>query len=220
MSLQIGHQFKNQGILTALSDELIVIERSITECDGDGANGQFGKPPCYAPKGWGETLDDLGDAGRPGNWWALVTSSGNPDGEPVIQIPTDPAPGAYISTTSLLLRNSDGSPMSRLNPFRYVDAATVPFIVVCPEIIHAVGLVVMGCKVILTNTVNGIQCAAVVADQGPSNEAGEISVAALEALSIPGNARGVGTDARLLKIEIFPGTSVMLNGVTYPLQAS
>jgi hypothetical protein len=36
--------------------------------DGDGANGQFGQPPCYAPLGYpGKTLDVLDNAGHEGN---------------------------------------------------------------------------------------------------------------------------------------------------------
>src|SRR5438046_3086939 len=38
------------------------------QLDGDGANGQFGEPPCYAPKSYaGKTLDVLANAGGPGN---------------------------------------------------------------------------------------------------------------------------------------------------------
>jgi hypothetical protein len=46
-------------------------------------------------------LDYLGKAGRPGNWWALVTDSGLPSGNPIVQTEHEPAPGFYISTTSL-----------------------------------------------------------------------------------------------------------------------
>ena len=36
--------------------------------DGDGANGQFGGLPCYAPDSYqGGTLDLLANAGHPGN---------------------------------------------------------------------------------------------------------------------------------------------------------
>lgn len=37
------------------------------------------------------------NAGRPDNWWGIVTRHG----EPVIQGANDPAPGCYVSTTSL-----------------------------------------------------------------------------------------------------------------------
>ena len=62
--------------------------------DADGA------PTAYHPNGT-SGLDALGNAGRPGNWWALVTDTGTSAGTPVIQGAADPAPGFYVSTTSL-----------------------------------------------------------------------------------------------------------------------
>src|SRR5437870_13337515 len=62
-------------------------------------------------------LDYLGNAGKPGNWWALVTDNGKPSGNPLIQTTSDPAPGCYISTTSL-----QDSSVDRADPRRYVHA--------------------------------------------------------------------------------------------------
>src|SRR5215470_12372583 len=59
-------------------------------------------------------LDYLGNAGRPGNWWALVTDNGKANGTPLIQSAADPAPDFYISTTSLEDPNYD-----RTDPRRY-----------------------------------------------------------------------------------------------------
>ena len=103
--------------------------------DGGGANGQCGEPPCYAPSTYlGSTLDVLANAGDPGNWYGVVTDTGNEDGDPIVQNATDPCPGAYISTTSLNLLDKDGNLLPSSSPFRYVDSATVPFIVVPPII--------------------------------------------------------------------------------------
>jgi hypothetical protein len=217
-AIQIGHVFKNGGTLTVFSQNAITITGSQVDIDADGANGQFGQPPAYAPVGWGPTLDNLGDAGNPGDWWALATDNGQPSGNPIVQGPLDPCPGAYVSQTSLHLLNPDGTQMPASNPMRYVDAATVPFLVICPELRDAVDPIVFGCLAILTNTQTGATCAAVVADGGNYNEMGEISQAAAEALGIPGNARGVGTSANLLTMQIFPGLAAVVNGVTYPLQ--
>jgi len=61
--------------------------------DGDGANGQFGQPPCYAPASYhGQTLDVIGNAGHPGNWFGVVTDTGHETGTPIVQKATDPAP--------------------------------------------------------------------------------------------------------------------------------
>src|SRR5438045_8956373 len=73
-------------------------------------------------------LDYLGNAGRPGNWWALVTDNGQPDGNPIRQKNSDPAPGFYISTTSL-----EDTPQDRKDPRRYVNAEAINFFVL-PDI--------------------------------------------------------------------------------------
>jgi hypothetical protein len=36
----------------------------------------------------------------PGNWWALVTRNGRP----IVQGADDPAPGFYVSTTTLVYK--------------------------------------------------------------------------------------------------------------------
>jgi hypothetical protein len=69
-------------------------------------------------------LDYLGNAGQPGNWWALVTDNGQASGRPLVQTDADPAPGFYISTTSLEDPNCD-----RKNPRRYVNAEALNFII-------------------------------------------------------------------------------------------
>src|SRR5271165_3204735 len=61
-----------------------------------------GSPRAYNPVS-SKGLDALGNAGRPGNWWALATVNGKSSGKPVIQGPSDPAPGFYVSTTALEL---------------------------------------------------------------------------------------------------------------------
>ena len=215
--LEINHQFKDGGILTEIRDDYIRIEKSTVDIDADGANGQHGKPPAYAPESFGETLDILRDAGRPGKWWALATDS---SGQPIVQGKSDPCPGAYISETSLHLPKPDGSEFDPTDPMCYVDAATVPFLVICPELVRSVKPVVMGCRAVLTNTAKSIKIEAVVADGGNSNEMGEISLAAAQQLQIPGNARGVDTSEPLLTMEIYPGVAAVVDGVTYPLQPS
>ena len=195
--------------------------------DGDGANGQFGEDPCYAPKSYsGGTLDALANAGGPGNWFGVVTDTGERDGTPIVQSASDPCPGAFISATSLHLLGSDGKALPRSSPFRYVDSATVPYIVVPPMIISGVAGVVLGCRATATNTKNGMSVEAVVADVGPSNKLGEISVACAKALGVaapagtkhPANSGGV--DEHIIEYKLFPGTAAVVDGVTYPLQHS
>lgn len=157
--------------------------------DGDGASGQFGGPPCYAPASYGgQTLDILANAGSPGDWYGVVTDN---SGTPIIQGSNDPCPGAYVSATSLRLLDGNGKFLPASSPFDYVDSWTVPFIVVPPMIIGGVAGIVMGCRCVVTNTANGQSVEGVVADGGPEDHLGEISVACAKAIGV--------TPARLIR---------------------
>src|SRR5579872_5891755 len=59
-----------------------------------------GSPRAYHPDNTG--LDDLKHGGYPGNWWGVATSNELSTGEPLLQNSSDPAPGNYVSTTSLI----------------------------------------------------------------------------------------------------------------------
>ena len=156
------------GIDIVENDDKSVTYVSGATIDGDGANGQFGEPPCYAPAGYpGKTLDILRNAGHPGNWFGVVTDTGERDGQPIVQGAQDPKPGAYVSATSLHLPGKDGRQLPDSAPFKYVNSATVPFIAVPPSIIRGVAGVVLGCRAVVTNTRNGKTVEAVVVDQGP-----------------------------------------------------
>lgn len=189
------------------------------DIDGDGANGQFGGLPCYAPSSYGKpTLDDIRNGGKPGNWWGVVTNNGKSSGTPVKQGAKDPCPGAYVSATSLKLRGADGGPLKASDPFRYVDAATVPFAVVPPAILKKTKGIVLGCKCIVTNRKTGKTAVGVVADSGPTFKIGEISPAMARLVGVPASARSGGEKSFVIQYEIFPGVAAVVNGVEYPLQ--
>ncbi len=193
--------------------------------DGDGANGQFGQSPCYAPASYhGPTLDVLGNAGGPDDWYGVVTDTGDEKGTPIVQKATDPCPGAYISATSLHLLDDNGQRLPASSPFKYVDSATVPFIVVPPMIVKAVAGIVLGCRCVVTNSRTGKTTEAVVADTGPRNHLGEISVACAKAIGVPTGtthpANGGGASSPTIHYQLFPGKAAVVNGVTYPLQHS
>jgi hypothetical protein len=93
-------------------------------------------------------------------------------------------------------------------------------------IIEGVEGVVLGCRVVVTNTSNGRSVEAVVADRGPSNKLGEISLACARAIGVPVNeasphpANSGGTESHTIRYQLFPGTAATMNGMTYPLQGS
>ena len=191
--------------------------------DGDGANGQFGEPPCYAPDSYdGQTLDILANAGEPGNWYGVVTNTGKKKGRPIVQRKTDPCPGAYVSATSLYLPGKNGELLPDSSPFKYVDSATVPFVAVPPVIVKAAAGMVLGCHCLVTNSQTGKTTDAVVADIGPSDHLGEISVACARAIGVSTGtthpANGGGTSSPTIRYQLFPGKAAVVNGVTYPLQ--
>jgi len=175
------------------------------KCDGDGANGQTGGVACYVPAGSGlPHLDLLANAGQPGNWWGLACDAG---GNPFIQTATDPAPGAYISTTSYEIRfQPDGvTPRPANDPNRYLDAASVPFIVVPVAFIRGVPGLVKGCKCEVEY--KGKVVGALVGDIGP--DFGEFSLAVCRQFdphaSCHGTSIGSGVTVRVWPGVAFPG---------------
>jgi hypothetical protein len=159
--------------------------------DADGAYHAYhpdGKPG----------LDYLANAGHPGDWWALVTDNGQPNGRPVIQTAADPAPGFYISTTSLEDPNCD-----RKDPRRYVNSEAVNFIVLP-------GRLGLGAKLgdfaVVIRPATGVYDYAVYADVGPANKIGEGSIALAAAMGVPSSPKSGGVAHGIVYI-VFPGSA-------------
>jgi len=183
--------------------------------DADGANGQTGGVPVYAPKGFQpEPLDFLANAGGPGNWFGVVTDTGEKDGKPVKQNASGPAPGAFVSATSYRW------PMlGRIDPLAYVDAASVPYIVLPGHWRKEAVGVVLGCRAIVEDTKTGkILEAAGVLDFGPKAKLGEASIACAEFFGIPSSPKNGGTSEKRFIYTFFPGIPAVINDVTYQLQ--
>ena len=179
------------NINTLADDDSAFFYQSGLMIDADGAYH------AYHPDGR-SGLDYLANAGHPGNWWALVTNNSQPSGNPVIQSASDPAPGFYISTTSL-----EDTKCNKTDPRRYVNAEALNFIVLP-------GRIGLGTKlgdfavVIRPNT--GAYDYAVYADVGPANKIGEASIALAAALGIPSNPKTGGVGHGIAYV-VFPGTA-------------
>lgn len=144
-------------------------------------------------------LDSIEHAGRPGNWWALATDNGKVSGRPVVQGAKDPAPGYYVSMTSLF----DPAIANERNPRRFVDAVSIPYVVLPPEgFKHAK----LGDFASVTNLRNGKVAGAIIADESaPDLKMGEGSIALAKVLGIESNPRNGGIEEGVAYV-IFPGS--------------
>ena len=144
-------------------------------------------------------LDSIEHAGRPGHWWALATDTGNPSGRPVVQGEDDPAPGYFVSMTSLY----DTSIANERDPRRFVDAVSVPYVVLPPVGFKHARL---GDFATVVNLRNGKVAAGIVADQSASRlPMGEGSIALAMALGIDSDPRTGGTQKGIAYV-IYPGS--------------
>jgi len=110
-------------------------------------------------------------------------------------------PGGVIA--SMTWYRHPGKPAS--DPAAYVDAETVPYIVVPPVIVTQTAGVVRGCKARVTFRGKSVDC--VVADRGPKNKIGELSIAAARAVGLPSSPRHGGTEKPEVLYELFPGVA-------------
>ena len=146
-------------------------------------------------------LDYLANAGHPAHnghpakWWALVTDSGLASGRPVVQGKSDPAPGFYISTTALV-----DPAKTRTDPARYVNAETVPFIVLAGGM---GGGARTGDFAVAVKLDTRVAIGAVCGDIGPAGQLGEGSIALANGLGIPANPKHGGVADGVLYI-VFP----------------
>ena len=145
-------------------------------------------------------LDFLANGGKPGNWWALVTENGKPSGAPVVQGPADPAPGFYISTTSL-----EDPAFNRKNPRRYVDSESIPYIVLPGG---KLGGAKLGDYALVINLKTKARVKAIVADSGPKAKLGEASIATAKALlgKSKSSPKSGGTEEKIIRYIVFPGS--------------
>ncbi len=169
------------------------------DIDADGANGQNGGPVAYRVDNKGtENLANGGMAIHDGKVicaksWARDIVILGPDNQPKV------FDGGIIA--SLTWYRHPGK--SANDPAAYVDAETVPYIVVPSLIIQSVPGVVRGCKARVTLGNKSVDC--VVADKGPRNKIGELSIAAARAIGVPSSPRTGGTEKPEILYELWPG---------------
>ncbi len=179
--------------------------------DGDGS------PHAYHPQNKG--LDYLGNAHEGDRWFGVVTRNK----VPVVQGAGDPAPGYYVSPTTLV----DASISDPANPRRYVDAETVPFIAFPGRLfgmdsaksdISRLGLGVnLGDYVIVYDMQTGKSCGAVFADVGPAYKLGEASIRVAKELGVNSSPKNGGVDATLrIAYVVFPRSFTRFQSAPWP----
>lgn len=172
------------------------------DIDADGANGQAGGPAAYreddsgteALANGGMRIDASGRVVCAQNWARDIVLLG-PDNQPRV------FPGGVIASTTWY--RHAGKALD--DPAAYVDAETVPYVVVPPLVVQRTAGVVRGCKARVTWRGKSVDC--VVADRGPANKVGELSIAAARALGIPSSPRHGGTDKVEVLYELWPGVA-------------
>ena len=169
------------------------------DIDADGANGQNGAPAAYRADDSGTEL--LANGGMKilhgkvvcAKSWAREIVILDDNNEPKV------FPGGIIASMTWYRR-----PGKLPNdPAAYVDSETIPYIVVPPLVIQKTTDVVRGCKARITWRSKSVEC--VVADKGPSNKIGELSIAAARAIGLNSSPRNGGTEKAEVLYELWPG---------------
>lgn len=186
--------------------------------DADGANGLSRHPLsglplfAYAPGDTG--LDSLPySAGYPStSWWRdiLVNTDDAPeaDGKGNGEVVT--FNGGYYSKTAWVDRTKSWN-----DPSRYLDACTIPYIVVPPQIRKEAHGIVLGCAARISFRNLTVNC--IVGDIGPHSEIGEVSIAAAERVDLNSSPRHGGTEHMMVLYELWPGKPAVVSGHVYEL---
>jgi hypothetical protein len=150
-----------------------------------------GSPRAYGPNGKG--LDDTANAGSPGRWFGLATDARDcgPSGKPLIQDASGPAPGFYVSTTTMF----DASLGDCRNQRSYVDASSIPFVAL-PPLIATINADHAGKLAMVGKLSGGTSQGAIQADQAPAYGFGEASIELARRFGVDSNPRSGGTGAR------------------------
>jgi hypothetical protein len=177
------------------------------EIDADGA------PNAYHPHDTG--LDALANAGYPHGGWksVLVVDPANPS-TPYIQL-NGPTAGYFVSMTTL----RDGV-SADIVPQKYVDATRIPYIVFPSPFYQLNGTGVMGDFVMAKNLHDGTVSTAIVADVGPDDPLGEVSMALVTGLGgspNPNPRTGQGKPHGPFRYVVFPRSR---NTPSWPLTAA
>lgn len=217
------HPIMSIGGVTVEMSSPVVHYVSGCAIDADGA------PRCYHPGDWGtpalwvpagrsayglDAPENGGKAERNADGsfavvdsWGWATDDGTRSGRPVIQGARDPAPGYYVSKTSLKDPN-----FSATDPRAYVWADVVPYLAIPRKLAAEPFNIRMG-DVAMVQYKNRTVFA-IVADIGNDTHIGEGSLALVEKLGASGTPRKGGISGGV-SFHVFCGTSRMFRFAPY-----
>ncbi|MBN3787986.1 glycoside hydrolase family 75 protein [Burkholderia sp. Ac-20353] len=179
-------------------DDLRVYYTADADIDADGANGQNDEQAAYMVGDQGSEflanggMKMVGDKVVCAHEWARSIVLLDTDNQPKV------FPGGVIASTTWYRNRA----LPASDPASYVDAQTIPYVVVPPLVVTSVVGVVRGCKARVTWQGKSVDC--VVADLGPANRIGEISIAAADALGMNSSPRNGGIDKPEVFYELWP----------------
>jgi hypothetical protein len=181
-----------------------VTDEKIVDADGAPDTYYSGDARDGCP-GEGRGRDCLASAGYPDeSWWneVLVRDPDDPD-QPYIQ-PEGAYQGYFVSMTSL--RNPDYAGWT--SPLSYVDAATIPYLVLPAPLYRSDGMGEMGDLGFAVDLDTGRSTPFVIADEGPVEPLGEASIALWRALGAndPSPRTGAGLPPGQVAYVVFPGS--------------
>ena len=188
-----------------------VTERSAKHAYGlkDGSRmflGQFFIDADGAPRAYhaddAVAMDNLLNAGEPGNWWALATDAKDcgPTGQPIVQSKDDPAPGYYVVMTSM----SDPVIEDCRRQGKYVDPEKIPYVALSQKIRPFNYGSNEGALALVVNLRTGKRAFAVFADQAPDYGFGEGSLLLGKTLGLDPDPKIGGTNVRENVFVVFP----------------
>jgi hypothetical protein len=195
------HATTKKGMTLFGSDNALLYVTGMA-VDGDGS------PHCYHPNNIG--LDYNANAfDKSRNLWVGVVCDAK--GNPIVQGPGQPAPGYYVSPTSLRdPRISDPG-----DARRYVNSETIPYIAFPGYLLKMGGSgdisrlelgVNLGDYCIVYHIRNGKLCPAIFADVGPRYKLGEGSIRVAQQLGLRSSPKNGGTEMNEIAYVIFPRT--------------
>jgi hypothetical protein len=164
----------------------------------DGANGQHGGTPAYR-------IDDTGSDFLANGGMAIVDGKvvcAHDWARNVVLLGADNQPKVFEGgmIASMTWYRIPGKRAD--DPAAYIDAETVPYIVVPPMVVRKTYGVVRGARARVTWSGRSVDC--VVAELGPHDRIGELSIAAARELKMPSSPRSGGVAKAEVMYELWP----------------